>query len=104
MTQRQSRPEVLAPAGSMDALRAAVFGGADAVYLGATRFSARQNAANFSAGETSGGATASLREAVAFCHARDVRVYVTLNTTLYPGELTALAEAVAGIERVMLEL
>ena len=41
MTQRQSRPEVLAPAGSMDALRAAVFGGADAVYLGATRFSAR---------------------------------------------------------------
>lgn len=34
---------------------------------------------------------------MAFCHARDVRVYVTLNTTLYPGELTALAEAVAGI-------
>ena len=82
MTQRQSRPEVLAPAGSMDALRAAVFGGADAVYLGATRFSARQNAANFSAGETSGGSTASLREEVAFCHVRGARVYLAMNTLI----------------------
>ena len=74
MTEWKNRPEVLAPAGSMDALRAAVLCGADAVYLGATRFSARQNAANFSAGDESGGAAASLREAVAFCHVRGVRV------------------------------
>lgn len=56
---------------------------------GFQNFNARRTAGNFT--------TEGLRQAVAFCHARDVRVYVTLNTTLYPGELTALAEAVAGI-------
>lgn len=59
------------------------------MYLGLQNFNARRTAGNFT--------TEGLRQAVAFCHARDVRVYVTLNTTLYPGELTALAEAVAGI-------
>ena len=84
-----TRPEILAPAGNADMLCAAVFAGADAVYLGLQNFNARRTAGNFT--------TEGLRQAVAFCHARDVRVYVTLNTTLYPGELTALAEAVAGI-------
>lgn len=87
MTEWKNRPEVLAPAGSMDALRAAVLCGADAVYLGATRFSARQNAANFSAGDESGGAAASLREAVAFCHVRGVRVYLTMNTLIREDEM-----------------
>ncbi len=108
MTQRQSRPEVLAPAGSMDALRAAVFGGADAVYLGATRFSARQNAANFSAGETSGGATASLREAVAFCHVRGARVYLAMNTLIQDDEMDdalCLAEEAcrAGVDALIVQ-
>lgn len=65
-------PELLCPCGGEQALRAAVFGGADAVYLGGTAFNARMNAANFDRG--------ALERSVAFCHSRGVRVYVTLNT------------------------
>ena len=83
------RPEILAPAGNAEMLRAAVFAGADAVYLGLQHFNARRTAGNFSAG--------ALRDAVSFCHARRVRVYVALNTTVYPGELSALAGAVSDI-------
>ena len=68
---RQS-PEILAPAGSMEALTAAVHCGADAVYIGATLFSARQNAHNFDA--------AALREAADFCHTNGVKLYLTVNT------------------------
>ena len=92
MTQKHSstmRPEILAPAGNADMLRAAVYAGADAVYLGLLQFNARRTAGNFSA--------AALRDAVAFCHARNVRVHVALNTLAYPGELPALAGAVADI-------
>lgn len=84
-----ARPEILAPAGNADMLRAAVFAGADAVYLGLRHFNARRAAGNFSAG--------ALRDAVSFCRARGVRVYVALNTTVYPDELPALANAVSGI-------
>lgn len=87
MMQTNNRPEVLAPAGSMEALRAAVCCGADAVYLGASRFSARQNAVNFTAGKESGEGTASLREAVAFCHVRGVKVYLALNTLIRDEEM-----------------
>ena len=83
------RPEILAPAGNAEMLRAAVFAGADAVYLGLQHFNARRTAGNFSAEE--------LQSAVSFCHARRVRVYVALNTTAYPGELPALAGAVSDI-------
>ncbi len=77
--------EVLAPAGSMDALVAAVRSGADAVYLGAGNFNARRNAANFDGD--------SLREAIAFCHERGVKVHLTLNTLVGDSELAdALAE------------
>ena len=65
-----SRPEILAPAGNREMLGAAVFSGADAVYLGLTGFNARRTAGNFTPDE--------LREAVAFCHARGVKVHVTL--------------------------
>ena len=64
--------EVLAPAGNPAALKAAVFAGADAVYMGGALFSARANAANFSREE--------MREAAAFARERGVRVYVTVNT------------------------
>lgn len=67
----RAAPEILAPAGSPDALRAAVRCGADAVYLGASRFSARQNAQNFD--------TAAFREAVSYCHARGAAVHLALN-------------------------
>jgi Collagenase and related proteases len=66
------KPELLAPAGSEEALHAAVQAGADAVYLGAGAFNARQTAGQFD-GET-------LRSAVEYAHARGVKVYVTLNT------------------------
>ena len=72
-------PEVLAPAGSMDALRAAVECGADAVYLGAGHFNARRNARNFSEEE--------LAEAIEYCHVRGVKVHLTLNTLVSDEEL-----------------
>lgn len=71
--------ELLAPAGSFDALRAAVENGADAVYLGGKAYSARATAANFSAEE--------LQSALDYCHIRGVRVYVTVNTLLRNDEL-----------------
>ncbi|MGN1225200.1 MAG: U32 family peptidase, partial [Ruminococcus sp.] len=75
-------PEILAPAGSMEALTAAVHCGADAVYLGATLFSARQNAHNFDA--------STLQEAAAFCHTNGVKVYLTVNTLIFDTEWKAL--------------
>ena len=77
--------EILAPVGSEEMLRAAVFSGADAVYLGFSGFNARTGAGNFDAD--------SLKEAVRFCHARGVKVHVALHTTVYGGELAALAAA-----------
>jgi len=64
--------ELLAPAGSMDALRAAVQNGANAVYLGSGSFNARQGAKNFT--------PQMLTEAVKYCHVRGVAVHLTLNT------------------------
>ena len=85
-----SRPlEILAPAGNREMLGAAVFSGADAVYLGLTGFNARRTAGNFTPEE--------LREAVSFCHARGVRVHVTLNTLVYARELDGLADAVRAV-------
>ena len=66
------KTEILAPAGGMEHLVAAVRCGADAVYLGTKNFNARNSAANFDC--------ESLAEAVKYCHARNVRVYVTMNT------------------------
>lgn len=78
--------ELLSPAGSFEALKAAVNYGADAVYLGGTNFSARAFANNFNHEE--------LIEAVNYCHLRGVKVYVTLNTLLSEYELkNALDEA-----------
>jgi len=71
--------ELLAPAGSPEALRAAVQNGADAVYLGGKHFSARQYASNFGDEE--------LLEAVRYCHIYGVKVYVTVNTLVHNREL-----------------
>lgn len=73
-------PELLAPCGSYEAVRAAVGAGADAVYLGGKRFNARANACNFGVDE--------LRAAIDYCHSRGVRVYVTLNISQYDRELS----------------
>ena len=77
-TNAKRLPELLAPAGSPAALRAAVSAGADAVYLGAKAFNARNGATNFTSGE--------LAECIALAHSRGVRVYVTLNTLVYDRE------------------
>ena len=78
--------ELLAPAGSMEALRAAVCNGADAVYLGADTLNARMNARNFSA--------ADLQEAVVYCHVRGVKVHLTLNTLVLDREMPRAAELI----------
>lgn len=78
--------ELLAPAGSMEALRAAVCNGADAVYLGADTFNARMNARNFSA--------ADLQEAIVYCHVRGVKVHLTLNTLVLDREMPRAAELI----------
>lgn len=78
--------EILAPAGSLEALKAAVRCGANAVYLGGKVLNARRNASNFSEEE--------LAEAVEYCHARDVKVYLTLNTLVSDSEIETAYEAV----------
>ena len=71
--------ELLCPAGNMDALIAAVSNGADAIYLGMSKFGARAYASNF---DEDG-----LLEAVKYCHLRNVKVYVTMNTIVFDKEL-----------------
>ena len=78
--------ELLAPAGNAAALRAAVRGGADAVYLGLDSFNARRGADNFTL-ET-------LADACAYAHLRGVRVYVTFNTAVLPSEVARALETV----------
>lgn len=72
-------PELLAPAGSLDAVRAAVANGANAVYLGASMYNARDEGAQLSLDE--------LAQACAVAHARGVRVYLTFNVLIKPAEL-----------------
>lgn len=84
-----SKIEILAPVGNKEMLRAAVFSGADAVYLGFSGFNARTSADNFNAD--------TLKDAVSFCHARGVAVHVALNTTVYGGELPALEQAIRAV-------
>jgi putative protease len=72
-------PELLAPAGSLDAARAALANGADAIYLGAERFNARDEGAHLSLDD--------LAEACRLARERGKRVYLTLNTLVKPGEL-----------------
>ena len=78
-------PELLCPAGSPDALDAAIEGGADAVYFGGAQFNARMNAKNF------GGDA--LRSAVLRAHAFGVKTYLTLNTLVTDRELPAFVDA-----------
>ena len=80
--------EILAPAGSFESLTAAVRCGANAVYLGGKYFNARRNAANFSQQE--------LENAVEYCHARNVKVYLALNTLVADSESHAALDAIEG--------
>lgn len=78
--------EILSPVGGKEQLIAAVRSGADAVYLGLRNFNARQNAENFDA--------EALKSAVEYCHARGVKVYVTLNTLIKDSEIGAAANTI----------
>jgi putative protease len=85
------RPELLAPAGDWEALRAAVANGADAVYFGLSNFNARHRATNFTLEE--------LPAVVDFLHQRNVRGYVTVNTLIFSDELAEAARFIEGIAR-----
>jgi putative protease len=76
---RLATPELLSPAGSLDAVRAALANGADAVYLGAERFNARDEGAQLTLAEVG--------EACRLAHERGKRIYLTLNILLKPAEL-----------------
>jgi putative protease len=94
------RPEVLAPAGNAEAMRAAVRAGADAIYFGLKRFNARARADNFD------GLT--LAETMRYLHEHGVRGYVTLNTLVFEDELPELERAVrecaeAGADAVIVQ-
>ncbi len=76
-------PEILAPAGSFDALTAALRCGADAVYIGGKNFSARQSAANFDINE--------MKQAAELCHLYGAKLYLTVNTILLDEEVSDFA-------------
>jgi putative protease len=94
------RPELLAPAGNWDCAKAAVENGADAIYFGLDRFNARMRAQNFT--------EADLPKLMEFLHRRGVKGYVTLNTLIFPNELTEAEQYLrtiiaAGVDAVIVQ-
>lgn len=92
--------ELLAPAGNMEALKAAVNCGADAIYLGMNRFGARAYATNFD--------TYSIVEAITYCHLHNVKIYVTMNTIVFEDELNDAYEQIKqlyflGIDAIIIQ-
>ncbi|MBR2354609.1 MAG: U32 family peptidase [Clostridia bacterium] len=79
MKETRKKPELLCPAGSPDALAAAIEGGADAVYMGGVAFNARIHAKNFTEEE--------LKKGIALAHSYGVKIYLTANTLIYDREL-----------------
>jgi putative protease len=97
---RNVPPELLAPAGGPDALRAAVANGADAVYLGVESLNARRGAENF--------ALDGLAEVCRYAHIRGVRVYLTANIVVLENEFDEAVELVdraweAGVDAVIIQ-
>ncbi len=100
MPDRPLTPELLAPAGDWEALRAAVANGADAVYFGLSNFNARHRAANFGIEE--------LPEVMRYLHDHNVRGYVTFNTLIFSDELEEAtgvisAAAKAGVDALIVQ-
>jgi putative protease len=100
MSAPRSRPELLAPAGDWEAMRAAVVNGADAVYFGLSNFNARARAANFTPDE--------LPEVMRYLHLHNVKGFVTLNTLIFSDELPAVDEFVkrcaeCGVDAVIVQ-
>ena len=84
--------ELLAPAGSLESLYAAVNSGCDAVYLGGSKFSARAYASNFGEEE--------MKEAVLYCHLNSVKIYVTINTLIKDKEMKEAIEYVNFLQSI----
>lgn len=80
-----NKPELLAPAGSMESIYAAVRCGADAVYVGGAKFSARANATNFTDEE--------LANAIDYCHLHGVKLYRAMNTVVFAEEMKGFLDA-----------
>lgn len=87
----RNRPEILAPAGSLDGVRAAVQNGADAVYMGFGRFNARRNARNFDEKE--------ICQAISYCRERGVKTHITVNTLPSDREYQEVLQDVATVYR-----
>jgi putative protease len=85
-------PELLSPAGSYEAVIAAVGGGADAVYMGYGNYNARRRAKNLTGNE--------LLQAVDYCRLRGVKTYITLNTLLTDRELLQVKEIITVLNRI----
>ena len=97
---KTGKPEVLAPAGSLESVYAAVRCGADGVYAGGKLFSARANAVNFSDGE--------LKAAVEYCHLHGVKIYRAMNTVIFDSEAEEFCEEVrksaeAGVDGLIIQ-
>ena len=86
------KPELVVPAGNLDALRAAVCNGADAIYLGGKKFNARIHARNFSLEE--------LGQAIRYAHNQNVKVYVTVNTLIADRELCELDDYLTNLQHL----
>lgn len=84
--------ELLSPAGSYESLIAAVQSGADAVYLGGTKFGARQSAVNFDVDE--------MKKWIDYCHLYGVKVYVTVNTLIKNQEINELSEYIKNLNDI----
>ena len=80
MDRLRKKPEILAPAGSIESLKGAIVAGADAVYIGGSRFGARAYADNPQGDDW--------RAAIDYVHGKDCRIYLTVNTLLKEQELT----------------
>lgn len=87
-----TKPEILAPAGGFDSVISAVRCGADAVYIGGKSFNARRNASNFDYGE--------IEKAIDYSHAREVKVYITLNTLVSDRELDEAKDEIIRVCRL----
>ena len=84
--------ELLAPAGNMEALKAAISNGCDAIYLGMQKFGARAYSSNFD--------LESLKEAVAYAHLRNVKIYVTMNTIVFENEVEEMKEQMHALNEI----
>ncbi|MGL4798937.1 MAG: DUF3656 domain-containing U32 family peptidase [Cellulosilyticaceae bacterium] len=84
--------ELLAPAGSMEALKAAISNGCDAIYLGMQKFGARAYSSNFD--------LESLKEAVIYAHLRNVKIYVTMNTIIFENEVEEMQQQIKDLNEI----